>query len=200
MHKNHSLDIYDFDGTLYHGDSTLDFFKWCFKRYPRLATTLPRIGIAGFLCFGLHTASKDYFKASLYRFLTFVPDIKHEVDLFWKKHDEKIAGPCSPQKGDLVISASPEFLLTDMCKKRELNLIASLVDPHTGILHSSNCSGAEKVNRYYAYLESHNIDSATVTISNFYSDSRNDDPLARIAQSSWMVAKSTLMPWPELKD
>ena len=200
MQKNDSIDIYDFDGTLYRGDSTLDFFKWCLKRYPRLATIIPRIAIAGILCFGMHTASKDNFKASLYRFLTFIPWIEHEVELFWKEHEKKITGPCSPQKGDIVITASPDFLLRGVCEKRGLTILASLVDPHTGILQSHNCSGTEKANRYYAYLKAHNIDPNTIVVENFYSDSRNDDPMARIARSSWMVTKNTLTPWPALKD
>ena len=29
------MNIYDFDGTIYHGESSTDFFFYCLKRYPK---------------------------------------------------------------------------------------------------------------------------------------------------------------------
>ncbi|MBQ3300653.1 MAG: hypothetical protein IJH04_00615, partial [Eggerthellaceae bacterium] len=67
------MDVYDFDGTLYWGDSTADFLKWCVKRHPRIIRTLPRTGIAAVACLGLHLIDKTRFKGTLYRFLPLVP-------------------------------------------------------------------------------------------------------------------------------
>ena len=97
----------------------------------------------------------------------------------------------SLQPGDLVISAGPEFLMRGMCEKRGLSLIASQVDPHTGRVLGPNCSNAEKVVRFrQAYPEAE--------IDNFYSDSRNDDPLAALAKRAFFVDLNagTLTPWP----
>lgn len=183
-----SMDVYDFDGTLYEGDSTADFLKWCARRYPRLLATLPRTGIAAAACFGLHAIDKTRFKGSLYRFLTYIPDIDAELRRFWRAHEHRIAGPCNPQPGDLVISASPEFLLRDVCARRGLSLIASQVDPHTGRTLGPNCSNEEKIARFRAsYPDAH--------IKRFFSDSHNDDPLARLADEAFMVANGKLVPW-----
>ncbi len=185
------MDIYDFDGTLYRGDSTADFFRWCLRRHPRIARTIPRTSIAAAACLGLHAIDKTRFKSSLYRFLPLVPDMQAELVRFWHAHEANIKGPCHPKPGDLVISASPEFLLRDVCARRGLELIASQVDPHTGRVLGPNCSGAEKIARLH---ESY----PNAVVEHFYSDSHNDDPLAAIAQQAFMVniPKNTLAPWP----
>ena len=186
------MDVYDFDGTIYRGDSTADFLKWCVCRYPRVWLALPRAGVAAFACLKLHLIDKTRFKSALYRFLTRVPDVEREVERFWAKREERIGGPCHPHAGDLVISAGPEFLLRDVCARRGLTLIASQVDPHTGRVLGPNCSGAEKVVRFREQYGS-------ATIDHFYSDSHKDDPLAEIAtEAYWIdIPKSILQPWPE---
>ena len=184
------MDVYDFDGTLYKGDSTADFLKWCMRRYPRIVCTLPSTGIAAIACFGLHVIDKTRFKSALYRFLPLVPDIETEVGRFWRAHEHLVAGPCNPQPGDLVISASPEFLLRDVCARRGLELIASQVDPHTGRTLGPNCSNDEKIARFRAIFPAERIDR-------FYSDSHNDDPLANLAGKAFMVKNGKLVPWPK---
>lgn len=184
------MDVYDFDGTLYRGDSTANFLKWCLRRYPRVALTLPRTAAAAGACLGLHVIDKTRFKAALYRFLPHIPDIDRELERFWAHHEGRISGPACAHPGDLVISASPEFLLRDVCARRGLTLIASQVDPHTGRVLGPNCSGEEKVRRFRELYPDAAID-------HFYSDSRNDDPLAAIAAEAYLVdiPRNTLRPW-----
>ena len=186
-----AMDVYDFDGTLYRGDSTADFFKWCMRRHPSIALTLPRTGAAAIACFGVHAVDKTQFKAALYRFLPRIPDVEGEVERFWRTHGRNISGPCHASAGDLVISASPEFLLRDVCVRRGLALIASQVDPHTGRVLGPNCSGNQKIARF---REQH----PTAIIEHFYSDSRNDDPLASLAHEAFMVdiPAGKITPWP----
>ena len=182
------MDVYDFDGTLYRGDSTADFLKWCMRRYPRVALTLPRTVVAAVACLGLHVIDKTRFKGVLYRFLTRVPDIETEVDRFWRARERRIAGPCNPQPGDLVISGSPEFLLRGVCERRGLSLIASRVDPHTGRTLGPNCSNEEKVARFRELYPN-------AKIERFYSNSHSDDPLAQLANEAFMVKGGKLLPW-----
>ena len=187
------MDVYDFDGTLYRGDSTRDFLLWCARRYPRVALTLPRSSVAALACYKFHIIEKTRFKGVLYRFLRCIPDVEREVERFWEARKQRIGGPCKPQAGDLVISAGPEFLLRGICAQRGLAIIASKVDPVTGRTLGPNCSNAEKVVRFReAY--------PNATIDNFYSDSRNDDPLANLATRAFMVdlKADTLQPWPSL--
>ena len=152
---------------------------------------MPRTGIAAVACFGLHVIDKTRFKGSLYRFLPRIPDIETEVERFWRAHEHLISGPCNPQLGDLVISASPEFLLRDVCAKRGLSLIASQVDPHTGRTLGPNCSNDEKIARFRKAFPGEHVER-------FYSDSRNDDPMAQLAVEAFMVKDGALSPWPSI--
>lgn len=183
-----AMDVYDFDGTLYQGDSTRDFLGWCVRRYPRAAFALPRAGVAAAACFGLGAIDKTRFKGALYPFLRAVPDVEREVGRFWAAHGSHIAGPCSPRPGDLVISAGPEFLLRDVCARRGLGLIASQVDSHTGRVLGPNCSGEQKVVRFRERF-------GDEPIERFYSDSHNDDPMAAFAREAWFVEGGVLLPW-----
>ena len=178
------MNVYDFDGTLYKGDSTRDFLLFCLRRHPRVALALPRAGVAALACLGLHAIDKTRFKGELYRFLTCVPDVEGEMRAFWATHERNIGGPCRPAPGDVVISASPEFLLRDVCANRGLELLASRVDPHTGRVLGPNCSGEEKVRRFRKRYPQ-------ARIERFYSDSHNDDPLANLAERAYFVSLRT---------
>lgn len=185
------MDIYDFDGTLYDGDSTVDFVRFCMKRHPKALLTLPRTAWAAVRFMNPITKDKTRFKDALYGFLEAVPDPESEVRAFWEGHRSKIAGPCKPSPGDLVISASPKFLLQGICDEMGLSLIASPVNIRTGRTEGPNCSGAEKVRRFReAYPD--------VSVDRFYSDSRNDDPMASLAQEAFMVHGGQLEPWPQM--
>lgn len=186
------MDVYDFDGTLYRGDSTRDFLLWCVRQHPRAGLTLPRTGLAAAACFALHAIDKTRFKGALYRFLRAVPDVEGEVARFWAANGERIGGPCRPQPGDVVVSAGPEFLLRDVCERRGLALIASQVDASTGRVLGPNCSGSEKVTRFRGAFP-------TARVERFFSDSRNDDPMAQLADQAFLVdiPAGRMEPWPE---
>ena len=47
------IDVYDFDGTIYDGDSTVDFTRFCLRRHPAVLAGLPRfIGTSVLLALG----------------------------------------------------------------------------------------------------------------------------------------------------
>ena len=94
---------------------------------------------------------------------------------------------------DVIISASPSFLLCDICKELGIGtLIASEADEKTGKWLRKNCYGAEKVVRYREIFGDEKIDE-------FYSDSLSDSPLAEIAEKAFVVDYENLTPWPALK-
>ena len=104
------MNVFDFDKTIYDGDSTRDFFVYCLKKYPKTWKTLPRTGSCGML-FLLRLMSKTRFKQNFYRFVRCVPQIEQAVEAFWDSHMGCIQDwYCAiRQAGDLVISASPSF-------------------------------------------------------------------------------------------
>ena len=182
--------VYDFDNTIYRGDSSVDFFRHCARKYPRIyfsaLSSLP-----WFLLMQLGLMDKTRAKQRFYRYLHLVPDVREEVERFWLTHDANLKDWYFAQKreDDLIISASPEFLLEPLMKQLKLCMLASRVSPESGVYEGKNCHGEEKVRRMReAYPETQ--------IAEFYSDSKNDAPLARLAQHAFMVKGDDLSPFP----
>lgn len=180
--------VYDFDETIYNGDSTVDFFLFCLKRHPVLIVFSFKIVFWGILM-KFKIVSLDNFKQKFYLFLKYIKNIDKELNLFWKKHKDKIKDFYINQKQetDVIISASPEWLLEPICKELNVNLIASLVNKYTGKMENKNCKGEEKVFRYKKLFND--------KINKFYSDSYSDTPLAKIAQKAYMVKGNKIYDW-----
>ena len=64
------MNIYDFDGTLYSGDSTVDFLKYSFKKHPGLIRFLPAMGIAALKHYGFKSIDKTAMKQIFYSMFT----------------------------------------------------------------------------------------------------------------------------------
>lgn len=185
------MNIYDFDNTIYKGDSTADFYLYCLKKHPGIFLNFPSLFIAFTKYYIFKKGNKTQFKEKMYLFLTHC-DTEKDVEEFWKikikniKHWYKL----QQREDDLIISASPEFLLTTPCKMLGINyLIASKVDPHTGKYNGENCHGQEKVHRFYKEYPKDTI------VEEFYSDSYSDTPLAELAVKSFMVKGDKISEW-----
>ena len=188
------MNIYDFDKTIYDGDSTAAFIKYCIKKHKKTRRTLIPTAWAFFL-FAVGIYTKTQFKERMYRFLRYVPDIDNELELFWDAHEHNILDYYKRQmsEDDIIISASPEFLLKPICERLGIKrLLASRVDKHTGKYTGENCWGAEKVSRLY---DEYGISEC----ESFYSDSFSDTPLAEIAKTAFIVRRNTLSSWNEYK-
>ena len=182
------MNIYDFDGTIYDGDSSIDFFKYCLKRKKKIILLIPRI-ILSFILYMLKIKNKEYFKGTFFSFLKYFDDVDIIVDDFWTLNDHKIKEFYLNQKknNDIIISASPFFLLEPIAKLYNFKLIATNVDKKTGIIMGNNCHGQEKVNR----LQKENINNC----DNFYSDSLSDLPVAKISNKAYIVSGENIIPW-----
>ena len=188
------MNVYDFDKTIYKGDSTLDFYYYCLKKQPLLILILP-IQIFGFIRYKLGLITKLQFKEVFYSFLKYVRDTEGKIESFWRNNKTKIQPWYLKQQlpDDVIISASPEFLLLPICKEMGIsNLIASIVDMKTGECLSENCYGMEKTKRFCEKY-------GNEPINEFYSDSLTDTPLAKIAKKSFGVDRDKLIPWHEFE-
>lgn len=180
------MNAYDFDGTIYRGDSSVDFYVYCLMKFPWLLVLVP-YQVFGILAYKCRLCSKESEKSIFFSFLKFVPDVTRAVDNFWEKRKKYIASWYLQQQkqDDIIISASPEFLLAPLCSGLGItHLIASKVDIQTGKFIEKNCYGEEKVHRLRQYLHD-------ARISHFYSDSRSDYPLAQIADQAFLVKNAT---------
>lgn len=183
------VNVYDWDKTIFPVDSTAAFCLWCARRYPRVGLHFAGVApsAAAFLSGKLE---KTRFKERLYGFLRYIPDIDAEVRAFWDVNFPRINAwyLAQARPDDIVISASPEFLVGEATDRLGIRLLASRVDKRTGATTGENCWGPEKVERLRAAYPD-------VTIAAFYSDSHSDDPLAALADEAYLVKGSELLPW-----
>lgn len=184
------MKVYDFDKTIYDGDSTLDFFIFSLKKNPGLLRFLP-IQVMGFLKYMLGMSEKLEFKEKFYSFLQGIDDVDAYVNEFWDINQNKIKKWYidSQEESDLIISASPTFLLEVICNRIEIkHLIASEVNKNTGVCEGKNCYGEEKVIRLKEVYNHEEIEE-------FYSDSLSDAPLSLLAEKRFIVNKEEIIEW-----
>ncbi len=184
------MNVYDFDGTVYKGDSSVDLCGFVMRRHPEALRHLPAFAAAAVQKKAGRITTRAL-KEVFFRFLADVPDMEQELGLFWQSHAQKIMPwylECR-QPTDVIISASPEFLLLPVCRKLGTGmLIASQVDAHSGRFLGENCKGAEKVRRFREVYPD-------AEIGRFYSDSVSDLPMAQLAQEAFLIRKGCPVAW-----
>lgn len=184
-----AMNVYDFDKTIYNGDSTVDFFWFALRRKPLVIRYIPK-QMLGFFLYGIRRITKTKLKEYFFSFLSGI-DAEKMAEEFWDKNYRKICKWYLLQQAhdDIVISASPEFLLKPICRRLQIqHLIASEVNAKTGRFLGENCYAEEKVRRL---VKEYNI----THIDEFYSDSCSDLPLAQMADKAFLVSDQKLIEW-----
>lgn len=188
-----NINVYDFDNTIYKGDSTVKFFFYCLRKHPNIIKIIPTQFTALFkYIFKIY--NKVEFKQRFFAFLRLLKNVDNDVNGFWSLNTKNIKDwyTLKIHSDDVIISASPEFLLLPICNMLQVKaLIASNVDKKTGKFTGENCYGCNKVSRLNEFYHSDNY-----TISEFYSDSLSDEPLAKLAKKSYLVKHSKITDWP----
>ena len=182
------INIYDFDKTIYDGDSSIDFFRYCTSKNKKCLLIIPNLIIA-FIAYKLKIKEKEYLKSKFFSFVKYFLDINLEVEEFWRKNMHKIKNFYLKQRKetDIIVSASPEFLLESIAKKLNVKLVATKINIHTGKIIGKNCYGQEKVER----LKKIGITKCYKC----YSDSQSDLPIRKIANKGFIVKKNKIINW-----
>lgn len=183
------MNVYDFDKTIYNGDSTAQFYFFCLKRHKKIILLVPSLICAYIRYYILKKGNKTQFKETMYRFLKYC-NAKKDVEDFWNKNIINIKSFYKNQQkpDDVIISASPEFLLKPLEKRVGFTVIASDVDEKSGKYTGINCYYDEKVKRFYKEFPNGVIDE-------FYSDHYSDEPLAKISKKAYIVDKNRIIDW-----
>ena len=184
------MNVYDFDDTILEGDTELYFWAWIFKKYPHIAgyhseylfyMTLQNMGLI----------TRDDSRPHAYAFLKEFDNIDEVVEEFWREHEHFIKKWYlkTQREDDVIISASPEFLLIPICKKLGIkHLIASHMDKKTGKLLDKFNYADQKVIRFREVF-------GDVEPECFFSDSESDRFMAQISKKAIKVIGNELIPW-----
>lgn len=106
------INLYDFDKTIYKGDSSTDFFFYSLRKYPKIITLVPKIAVSG-IKYKVNKISKTEMKETIFSFVKYIPDIDSHITSFWEIHRKNIKKFYLKNKHDkdVIISASPNFYL-----------------------------------------------------------------------------------------
>ena len=148
---------------------------------------LPKMFIK-FIAYKSKNITDTELKEYIFSFLKKFKNIDSLVNEFWQVHKSKIKKFYLEKKhdNDIIISASPEFLLKPICKELGAkDLIASDVNKKTGKFNKPNNRGEAKVKVFYEKYPN-------AEVLEMYSDSLHDKPLLDLAKKSYFVKKNKL--------
>ena len=185
------MNTYDFDQTVFQPDSSFCFVLFCLRHFPRAVLhARPAVSVKGLQRLMKQADTKEL-KEKIFSFLPRLDDVDRIVEEFWLAHRKNLAPWYLAQKrpDDVIISASPDFLLRPICEELGVRLIATRMDPYTGMIHGLNCHDEEKVRRFRLEFP----DEASEA---FYSDSLADEPMASISDRAFLVKNGKPAPWP----
>lgn len=185
--------VYDFDKTIYNGETSTDFMLFFLKRNPRYIIRICNV------LYSLFYYKKDLKKSKeiFFRILNGVniEFLKEEINEFWEVKKGKIFSWVydeileNKKVADelILISATPSIFLEKISKELGFDKLLGTEFENTNKLFDSkikgaNCKGKVKVNRLNEYINNY-------TILKFYSDSMSDKPLFDLANEKIFINK-----------
>ncbi|MDD3048811.1 MAG: haloacid dehalogenase-like hydrolase [Bacilli bacterium] len=178
------MDAYDFDGTIYKGNSSVDFFAFCMFRNYKVIPYAPA-SLYGLVKYKLGLLNLTEGDKSFCEFLVHIKNLDAEVEIFWNKHIRKIYPWYLAEKKEdnLIVTSSPTFLIAPICKKLGVNnFIGTEVDIKNGNFIGKVCNKEEKRRRYTELY-------GDQVINQFCTDSFDDEPLFGVSEKVYMLKK-----------
>lgn len=183
------MNVYDFDNTIYDGESALDFFWFCMRKKPVLVKVLFPI-LRDLLKYKTCRMSKEEFRdrGAYYTesFFDLFDDIYEVIYEFWDSHEHKIRNFYSriKREDDVIVTANIDVLVDVIFHRMGVkNYIATHFDMDTGKL-GEVCFGEVKA-KLFKEKYGDNIDK-------FFTDSYNDKPLMDMANEVYMVKRGVI--------
>ena len=180
------MNVYDFDNTIYDGESCLDMFFYFVSRDRSLIKSIPKVIKA----FSEYKKGRVTIEQAIEKYAPLVedyfgrnPGLLSDTTEFWDKHMKNIKSFYAKiqQPDDLIITASPEDSMKEICRRLGIkNYICSIIEADTGKIKRL-CMRENKVKAFFEEYPDGGIDS-------FYTDSpKNDRPLIDIAKNAYVV-------------
>lgn len=179
------MNIYDFDNTIFKGDSSSKFIKYSLVRHPiKVLKCLFKV-----IPLYLKNSEFDIIKSELFSFVKYIDNFDDYMDKFINKNLKYIKKFYldNQKDNDLIISASFDFIIERFCNKLNIkNVISSKYDIKNGCIIGKNCKGIEKVKEFNKLYKG-NI------VNNAYSDSLSDIPMLKLANNAYLVKNNKII-------
>lgn len=173
---------YDFDKTIYKGDSTVDFFFYMIFTRPYLLLFTPWF-LAVFALYGIRVLNKKRFKELVFFFVPWYSNIEGIVNKFWSHNANKIQDWYTRirKDDDVIISASLSFVIRPALDMLNIKYyITTNYSIKTGKIIGDNCYGSVKQVEFTRIYPNKKLDA-------FYSDSLSDMSMFEISEKAYLV-------------
>ena len=196
------LIVYDFDKTIYSGESGTNFFTYYLKKYPLKAILFGLTYLKEVLLYLVKITNLKRLKERFFIFLESHSneEIEKIVDGFWKEYGKKMYSWTrkeleeNKKEADMVIvtSATPLFLLERLIPEMGYDLVFGTEfqgdgnEKFVAEIKGENNKGMEKVKKLDRWAKENDIE---YEIIKFYSDSLADKPLYDIADKKYWIKK-----------
>lgn len=179
------VNVYDFDNTIYDGESLVDFILYYMRRDPKIWPHLPRLALIGIKDV-LHLFTVDQaiqaYAAFLEGYYVHLGDLTAAVSDFWDRKEKKIKPWYASVRraDDVIVSGTTDFILDEIMRRMGISrYIGSSIDPQTGKFRRL-CFMENKVTAFRELYPD-------TEIENFYTDSMNDRAMMDIAAHVFLV-------------
>jgi len=181
------MNVWDFDDTIYDGESGMSMLRFFLRRKPSLVRHLPRVAV-GVLRYKTGRLQAEKVAEQVGDLLAIFldkagsGDTAQDMREFWDAHEHKIRPLYRElqQPDDVIVSAGPEQSLREICGRLGVqHYIGTVVNEKTKRIDFV-CYRDNKVKAFRERFPD-------AVIENFYTDSMDDKPMMDIAQRGFMV-------------
>lgn len=175
--------VFDFDNTLYSGESVLDFYFFSLRYNPKavkLLFTVMKYALkykAGKMTLEqLEKGCAEY----AHDYISSFKSPEKMVVSFWDSHMKKIKKWYVPQKDDIIMTASFNLIMDEACKRLGITrCVCSVINRETLEVKYLNFNK----NKKEKFLEMF----GNAAIDEFYTDSISDMPMVEISNAAYLV-------------
>lgn len=187
--------VFDFDGTIYDGESLFDLYLYSARHDPKVFRYIApvlryavkyKLGRATLeqMEYGVGKMTEGYL-AELSRSKR-VASVEQLVDDFWDRNYSRIKPWYQPESDDVILTASFGLTVGKGCRRLGVrNLVASEVDVETMRVTYLNFN----TNKARRFRELYGPDAV---VDEFYTDSKFDQPMIDMARHAFMVKGDTI--------
>ena len=185
---NNTICVYDFDGTIYDGDSCRDIVKYGMKKHPILTMRALKKAKKLNKEYEENLVSFEKVKETMLSFIFQIPNYPRFINKFVSKHMKKIKPFYNSRKTqrDVIVSASYELWISIFARNLGVKSVIATKTNSDGEIQGYNCKGEEKAKRITEAFPN-------VTISCAYSDSAADIPMLNMASVAYVVEGNKLI-------
>ena len=176
--------VFDFDNTIYNGESVLDFYLYSIRYYPGALKYL-FVVLWHFFRYKLSKTTMEELEQGIKAYaIDYVRSFQNQdaiVSAFWDKRMRKIKAWYTPQPDDVILTASFNVIIDEACRRLGVShCICSVVNRETMELEYLNFSR----NKREIFLRTF---GSQAVVEEFYTDSLFDQPMIDLAEKAYLV-------------